>query len=174
MTKKSGLYKKGIESISAPGIIVNNALIIVWILLGAIACKYISIYAAYIYAAYSVTIVFLVLRKLVCTNCYYYDKWCYLGWGKLSAKLFKKGKMEAFDSSVGIKIAPLVYGSLTLIPILALSISAYNKTIQTSTFLYIFTGIAVLSIYEALSRKKICSQCKMKFVCPGSAAKTHN
>ena len=29
-----------------------------------------------------------------------YDKWCAIGWGKLSAKMFKKGKPEEFAELV--------------------------------------------------------------------------
>jgi predicted outer membrane lipoprotein len=31
----------------------------------------------------------VLLKKHICTGCYYYGKWCHVGCGKLSAALFK-------------------------------------------------------------------------------------
>lgn len=114
--------------------------------------------------------VYVVLRKLVCTNCYYHDKWCDSGWGKLSAKLFKKGKIGDFNESVGIKLAPLTYGLLTIVPLVLIIISVIQ------VFSWYKTGVLILlllvSFYSGgISRKTTCSQCKMRLICPGSAVK---
>src|SRR5450759_3893107 len=65
-----------------------------WIALGTAACYFFNPIAALVFLAVALLLVFVVLRKLVCTNCYYYDKWCATGWGKLSALMFKKGNMK--------------------------------------------------------------------------------
>jgi len=71
---------------------------------------------AWTYLGFVVLMVGIVLKKLVCANCYtvtIMERWCYLGWGKLSALLFRKGEMEKFSSSPGMKFAPFTYGILT-------------------------------------------------------------
>jgi len=115
--------------------------------------------------------VYIVLRKLVCRNCYYYDKWCALGWGKISAKMFKKGNLNDFTKSSGLKFAPAVYGLMMFIPIIAIIISIIL------VFDYTKVGILILlilfSIYSAgIGRKAACSKCKMNPACPGSAVKS--
>jgi len=86
------LYEQGLEEYPKPEVIFDNALMLVWIALGALGCYFLHPVATWAY---------LVLRKLV-------HKWprCALRVGALSALLFKQGGM--------IKIAPVVYGLLTL------------------------------------------------------------
>jgi len=112
----------------------------------------------------------LYLRKLVCRNCYYYDKWCGLGWGKLSAKMFKKGNVEDFKDSVGLKLAPATYGLLMIIPLILLIISI----IQGFSWYKIVVLMLLLAIsfYSGgIGRKYSCSHCKMNLICPDSTVK---
>jgi len=76
-------------------------------------------------SVYAVAMVYFVMRKLVCTNCYYYGKWCNMGWGKLAARMYKPGNIERFVECAGIKIAPFFYASLSLIPLVLGSIAIF-------------------------------------------------
>jgi hypothetical protein len=112
--------------------------------------------------------VFVVLRKLVCTNCYYYGKWCGMGWGKLAALFFKRGSIDNFSRSIGIKLAPLTYGLLSLIPLVLGIIAAIREfTIPRVSVLVL---LFLVSFYSgAVSRGKACRNCKMRTICPGAA-----
>ena len=112
------LYEQGIEESSVVQIIFGNIMMLVWIAVGAISCWFIHPVIALVYISFALVMVFIVLRKLVCTNCYYYGKKCHLGWGKLSVMLFSQGDIEKFGTCTGIKLAPLTYGLLTLIPLI--------------------------------------------------------
>ena len=170
MTKEVKIYENGLEEHPKGRMIFGNIMMLLWFALGTIACWYFYSLVAWIYLAFALIMVYIVLRKLVCINCYYYDKWCALGWGKLSAKLFKKGKIEDFKGSIGIKFAPLTYGLLTIIPLVLIIVSI----VQVFSWYKIGVLIILLlvSLYSGgISRKTTCSQCKMRLICPGSAVK---
>lgn len=170
MTSKTTLYEPGLEAYPKSGAILDNLVMLLWMALGTIACRFVSPLAGWLYLVFAIGMVYVVLRKLVCTNCYYYDKWCAIGWGKLAARFFKPGKIEDFNTCAGIKIAPATYGALTFIPLVLLVISL----VQQFSLLKIAVLILLLliSFYSGtVSRKKSCARCKIRPVCPGSAMK---
>lgn len=130
------LYEQGLEEYPKPEVIFDNALMLVWIALGALGCYFLHPVATWAY---------LVLRKLV-------HKWprCALRVGALSALLFRQGGM--------IKIAPVVYGLLTLMPIVTLAIS---MTISFSTVKLIpLMRVLAISVYSgAVGGKRNCTRC---------------
>ncbi len=150
------IYEQGKEEYSRTGIFFGNFIMLLWIAAGTIGCWYLSPLAAWIYLAFAIIMVGIVLRKIVCTNCYYYDKWCCFGWGKLSALLFKKGKIEDFSKSLGIKVAPITYGLLTLIPLVLIIISLFQEFTVLKIVVLVF--LLLISFYSGtISRKKICA-----------------
>lgn len=164
------IYEKGLEEYPKAGIILGNFMMILWIILGTIACWFLYSLVAWIYLAFAVIIVGVVLRKLLCTNCYYYDRWCCMGWGKLSALFFKKGNIEAFNTSPGQKLAPLTYSILSVIPIVFIVTSIFQDF--SITKLAVLILLLLISFYSgAISRKKTCAKCKMRFMCKGCAVK---
>ena len=171
MSKKLKINDKGLEKYPISTILFGNIMIFLIIVIGTIAVWYLLYWWAWLYLAISFIMVYIVLRKLVCRNCYYYDKWCAFGWGKISAKMFKKGDLDDFSESLGLRIAPAVYGLMVFIPIIAIIISIIL------VFDYTKFGILILlllfSIYTAfIGRKAACSKCKMNISCPGSAVKS--
>jgi len=173
------LYEQGLEEYPKSGIIFGNFIMLLWIVLGTIACYFFQPLIAMIYFVFAVVMIFIVLRKLVCTNCYYYGKWCSLGWGKLSALFFKKGSIEKFSTGIGIKLAPLTYGLLTLIPVVLIIISIIREFTMIQEFniskIAVMILLLLISFYSgAISRKKSCENCKMRLICPGCAAKIKN
>lgn len=170
MIKEIKIYEQGSKGYPKAVIILGNFMMLLWIALGTIACWFLSPLAAWIYLPSAIIMIFIVLRKLVCPDCYYYGKWCSLGWGKLSALFFKKGNVEKFAIGVGLKLAPLTYGLLTLVPLILIVISLF---LGFSLFkITILVLLLLISFYSgAISRKKTCARCKMKLICPGSAAR---
>ena len=170
MSGEIKIYKQGLEEYPKSGIIRGNFMMILWIALGTLACWFLYPLVAWIYLAFAVIMVGIVLRKLLCTNCYYYDKKCCLGWGKFSALLFKQGNIDKFSQSVGQKLAPLTYGLLSLVPIILIIISMVNDFLISK--LIVFLLILLISFYSGtVNRKKNCAVCKMRLMCAGSAVK---
>lgn len=164
------LFEQGLEEYPLSGVIVGNVVMILWIVLGVVALQFIQPMAAWVYLFSAVAVVYVVLRGLVCSKCCYHGKRCALGWGVLSSLMFKKDCTQKFSTSWGIKIAPMVYGLLALVPIIALTYSMYLE--YTATKLTILTLLILVFIYSGfISRGKACKQCKMKLICPGCAKK---
>jgi hypothetical protein len=177
MTPDILLNQNGKEQFPLSTILFANIMMLFWLGLGTITVwffcvSYLPSYAVLVTVVYffiAFSLVYLVLRKIVCTNCYYYDKWCALGWGKLSAVFFKQGNIEHFND-VGPKLAPLVYGMLTLVPFILIILSLL-RVID-----YYRIGVLILlflsSAYSAgLGRKNSCASCKMNTYCKGTVVK---
>ena len=170
MKKEIKIYWQGLEKYPKPQILLGNFIMLLWIGLGTITCWFLYPLVAWIYLAFAVTMVGVVLRKLLCTNCYYYDSWCCMGWGKLSALLFKKGDIKQFNISIGQKLAPLTYGLLTIIPLIFIVISIFQEF--SILKIAVLTFLLLISFYSgAISRKKTCAKCKMRLICKGCAVK---
>jgi uncharacterized BrkB/YihY/UPF0761 family membrane protein len=165
--KTSSPSESGLDEYPKSAIILANLTMVLWLVIGTIASWFFSPVAAAIYAVFAVSMVFFVLRKLVCTNCYYYGKWCATGWGKLAALFFKRGDTGKVSTSAGIKLASLTYGLLSLIPLILIVVSLIGEftipKISVAVFLF------AVSFYSgAVSRGKACKQCKMRNSCPGA------
>jgi len=170
MKAKIDIYEQGIEEYPKRTVIMGNLVMLLWIALGTIACWFLVPLIAWIYLALGIIVVYFVLRKLVCTNCYYYDKWCGTGWGKLTALFFKKGDINKFGTGIGVKLAPVTYGLMSLIPLILVIISMIQGF--TVPKLVVLILLLVVSAYSgSIGRRKGCANCKMKLICPGSAAK---
>jgi hypothetical protein len=170
MDNEVKIYEDGLESYPKSKIFLSNFLMLIWIILGTIACYLLNPLFGWIYLLFALLMILVVLRKLVCTNCYYYDKWCSMGWGKLSAIFFKKGKIENFEKSLGLKLAMITYPSLMIIPIILILISIFKDFNFFKIFILVF--LFAVSFYSSfVTRKKTCAVCKMKLFCPGCAAK---
>jgi hypothetical protein len=163
------LYEKGFEEHSKTTMVVSNLAMALWIALGTAACWFLMPVVAWIYLAAALVLVGIVLRRLVCVNCYYYGRRCGTGWGKLAALFFKQGEMEKFSESIGVRIAPAVYGLLSLVPVVLVIIALVRDF--TIPGLVVLVALLLVTVYSAfLSRRKGCSTCKMKLVCPGSVS----
>ncbi len=170
MAQDITLNEKRLERYAMSRVILGNLLIILWIVVGTIAVWFFSPILATVFFIIAVLVVYIILRWLVCTNCYYYDKWCSMGWGKLAAVLFKQGKIEEFNESIGVRLAPIVYGLLTIFPLIVVVIS-----IIAEIDYYKIAVLVILLVFFVLSgnvsRKAACASCKMNTVCKGSAVK---
>lgn len=170
MTTEVRLNEKGKEQYPLSRVILGNSIMILWIVVGTIAVWFFSPIIATIYLTVAVILVYLVLRKIVCTNCYYYDKWCSLGWGKLAAALFKQGKIEEFNESIGLRVAPIVYGLLTIFPLIVVVVAIIAEIDYYKIAVLVI--LLFISFYSgSLSRKSACASCKMNTMCKGSAVK---
>ncbi|MBI5207468.1 MAG: hypothetical protein HY934_06720 [Candidatus Firestonebacteria bacterium] len=115
----------------------------------------------------SVLIIQILLKKHNCSGCYYYDKLCHLGWGKLSRALFKQ---NSGNPDTGMKLSLFYIVPPPLILVISIISGFFNKfswIYWSVLFIYIILNIVTFPI-----RKKGCGFCVMRKVCPGSAVKT--
>jgi len=114
-----------------------------------------------------VVVVQILLKKHNCSGCYYYDKLCHLGWGKISSALFKQ---DSGNPKMGMKLA---FFYIIPPPVIFLT-SLIFAIIKNPPWVYWFV-LMLFVILNAASfpvRKRGCRLCAMREVCSGSAAKS--
>ena len=113
-----------------------------------------------------VLIIQILLKKHNCSGCYYYDKRCHLGWGKLSSALFAR---DSGDPDVGKKLSLFYIVTPPIVLIVSLIHSFLNNV--DSLYWIFLVLFVILNIISFPVRKRGCTKCTMREVCPGSAAK---
>lgn len=171
MTKPTPkLFEEGLEIFPLKTMVAENILFLFWILLGSYLCASLSKVVGWAYLIYGSSMLIVFMRILVCKNCYYHGKWCHSGWGKLSALYCKQGEITRFGCGAGGAIIPIFYGSMALIPII-LAVITLIKSFSILILGILVLFIPVVALSSTILRKKVCVQCKMKNLCPGSLGK---
>jgi len=113
-----------------------------------------------------VLLVQVLLKKHNCSGCYYYGKACHLGWGKLSAWMCAQ---DSGNPRTGMRLS-LFY--ILSPPVILISAIAIGIVLNAGLIHWLMVGLYVaLNAASFPVRKKGCSLCAMRRVCPGSAAK---
>jgi hypothetical protein len=162
---------KGVENFPLFVVFLYNLFIVLYLVVGMLVLWPLKIgrfpIASLLYAAFAVLMLGFVLRKELCTGCYYYNRWCATGWGKLAAFLFKRKNLSSFQR--GIKLANKTWTVLILIPVMVgIFLLIFNYTSSTLLWLLLFI---VLSGINFVAHKKTCAVCKMRYICPASLVK---
>jgi len=165
-----GNIVSGTESFSLLRIIGENLLQLgMWIAAGYLLWPIVSVFGlpllTVLWAAL-VVVIQILLKKHNCSGCFYYDKLCHLGWGKISSALFEQ---DSGDPNVGSKLSLFYIVPPPIILVTSIIFAAVGKVawIYWATLaLYL-----VLNIATFLLRKKSCGLCVMRQVCFGSATK---
>ena len=103
---RDGIEPKCRESFSLPRILAENLLYLTtWSVAGALVWPVRVAGWPVLTLAWAlvVVVVQVLLKKHNCSGCYYYGKACHLGWGKLSAWMFRQ---DSGDMRTG-KVAAL-------------------------------------------------------------------
>ena len=166
------LYEKGLENYPKSIVISTNTLLLLWFGLAAYgmsALKYDGLpIISILYLLFALLMLGFVLRKHLCTHCYYYGKLCGSGWSKLSSCQFK---YKSGNYELGMKLAGMTWGLLTIIPIIVIPLTMFlRKDFLISGGISLVCFIVIMIINQ-FGRKKGCSQCKMRYICKASAAK---
>ncbi len=170
--EKSKIYEEGLENYPKATVVLTNVLLLLWFgfaAYGMSALKFAGLPVVSIgYLLFALVMLGFVLRKHLCTQCYYYDKWCGSGWGKLSSCLFryKSGNYE-----IGLKLAGVTWGLLTIIPVIAIPLAMFMYGDFLISGGISLTGFLVIMAMNQFGRKTGCSQCKMRYICGASAAR---
>ena len=160
----------GTESFSIPWILGENLLQLgTWTLAGYLLWPVLLVSGwplLTILWAVMIVLAQVLLKKHNCSGCFYYDKLCHLGWGKISSALFKQ---DSGDLKAGSSLS-LVY----IVPPPIILVASIMFAVGGEVVWIYWASIAlylVLNIVTFLLRKKSCGLCVMRQVCFGSAAK---
>ncbi len=166
------LYEKGLEKYPKSMVISTNILLLLWFGFAAYGMSVFNFSGlpmiSIIYLLFAFMMLVFVLRKHLCTHCFYYDKCCGTGWGKLSSCFFKE---KSGNYELGMKLAGMTWGLLTVIPIIAIPLAMFlHRDFLMSGGISLLCFLIIMVINQ-FGRKNGCSQCKMRYICRASAAK---
>ena len=114
-----------------------------------------------------VVVIQVLLKKHNCSGCYYYNKLCHLGWGKISAVMFKQ---DSGNIKTGMKLSLFYIISPPVIFLTSLIFVIIKNPARVYWFVLVL--FVVLNATSFLVRKKGCGLCVIRESCPGSAAKS--
>ncbi len=168
LNNKSAEKKEGYESFPLYIVFLASVVTILIYGLGFYILIGISIWIGILYLLYCLRIEFMILKRS-CVNCYYYDKFCGLGKGKLAPLFFKKGDPKKFAQrelawytlipDFMVNIFPIAGGII----LLARDFSWSLLAIFTIFIIISFGGTAVIRGQFA------CKYCKQKEIgCPAA------
>ncbi len=170
MENQINLFDDGLEEYPWSVVVIENLVLALWIFLGTIVITQVNLLIGMIYIASALFMILIVMRKLICTRCYYYGKRCHVGWGKISSLLFDQGNIEEFNTCAGQKVAPILFGLLALIPMI-FGVISLVKDFKISKLVLVSVLLCTILYSSVVARKKSCAKCKVKLICPGSASK---
>jgi hypothetical protein len=104
---------------------------------------------------------------LVCTRCYYYDRRCGTGTGKIVARFFKKGQEEEYGQTASQKAVILLLVIALLLPLVG-DIISLVISYSTLRLVLLVAFVALLVAGLAPHPRLVCSHCKLaeKGCCP--------
>jgi hypothetical protein len=100
------------------------------------------------------------MLALVCTRCYYYDRRCGTGVGKIAARLFKKGQEEEYGQTASQKVIMLLLVIVLLLP-LVVGIASLVVGYSTLRLVLLVAWVALLVAGLAPHPRLVCSHCRL-------------
>jgi len=117
-TEEAKLYNEGVERYPTSRVVWQNLFFVIWFGAGFVGMLPLQILGfpivSALYALFLVVTLLFVLRKHLCTHCYYYGRMCSTGWGRLSAAMFKK---DSGSYRFGVRFAGITWMLATIAPI---------------------------------------------------------
>ncbi len=170
--KVQKLYEEGIEGSEAAYVLFENLVILAMMTLGFLGMYPVRIknvpVVSIVYVLFSLLMLGFVLRKHLCSGCYYYGKRCHCGWGKLASAVCRE---DSGNNELGGKLALLTWGVVMGLPVIVMILIVILDKATLMGELYFFVPFVVLVIINSILHVVDCKKCKMRYVCPGSAAK---
>ena len=168
--KKPRSFQKSMEEYPLGCVIGQNLFLVAYFgigSLGMLPLRFAGIpIISLTYAFFLALMLIFVLRKHLCTNCYYYGKICHVGWSKL-ALMFKK---NSGDRELGFKLANITWFLATIFPIAGiLTVLFISRSIETLVLFLIFIMLTPINFWI---HKRVCKTCKERDKCKLSMAKS--
>ena len=107
------------------------------------------------------------MLALICARCYYYDRRCATGVGKVVALFFKKGQEEEFGQTASQKAVMLLLAIVLLLPLVG-SIVSLVVGYSMLRLVLLVALLALLVAGLAPHPRLVCSHCRLaeKGCCP--------
>ena len=107
------------------------------------------------------------MLALVCARCYYYDRRCATGVGKVVALFFKKGQEEEFGQTASQKGITLLLAVVLLLPLVG-GVVSLVVSFSTLHLMLLVALVALLVAGLAPHPRLVCSHCRLaeKGCCP--------
>jgi len=162
------IFNRSYENYPFRIILVSNIIALSIYIIGASIVFQIGLVRFILYILYILFLEFRLLKKS-CTHCYYYDKYCAFGKGKLCALFFSKGDPKEFLKRKITFKAIIPEFLVSIIPILigvVLIIINFNR--------WILIGIIVIIVLTSQGNGCVrwqlaCKYCKQKKIgCPAA------
>lgn len=133
-----------------PLLFFGTLIISIWIALGTASCWMLNPLLGWFFLGFSAFIVLIIIRRLLCNNCYY-CKSCTKGFAKLSKLSLGSNLIPGISKGSTIGMATTMYIVLTAIPGLLLANSIINafdlpKLLLLSSLLSITTYTAIMRL----------------------------
>jgi hypothetical protein len=107
------------------------------------------------------------MLALICTRCYYYDRRCATGVGKVVVLFFKKGQEEEFGHTASQKAVMLLLAIVLLLPLVG---GIVSLVVGYSALRLVLLGALVALLVAGLAPhpRLVCSHCRQaeKGCCP--------
>ena len=118
-------------------LILGNLAILAWVLLASLSLVMISQLYAWLFLAFTAALIFLMLRRLGCSTCYY-CKSCTSGFGRLSAWFFGKRELKDLTNKTALSFVAFIYCLLSPIPIGFLTVSLIQEFAVSKIVMLLF------------------------------------
>lgn len=156
---------QGLENYSFRMIFISLVISLVVYLVGTVLTLLFNEYIAMFF----IILIFanlLLSLKLRCSYCYYYDKWCYTGFGKLASKVFRKGPVKEFQNPKNIFPIALLSMIILLIPLVS-GIIVFIFTFELVVLFVIIFYLLISLIPNFVIKRRTCKSCKQRLIsCP--------
>jgi hypothetical protein len=100
------------------------------------------------------------MLALICARCYYYDRRCATGVGKVVALFFKKGREEEFGQTASQKGITLFLAVVLLLPLVG-GVVSLVVSFSTLHLMLLVALIALLVAGLVPHPRLVCSHCKL-------------
>jgi len=100
------------------------------------------------------------MLALICTRCYYYDRRCGTGIGKVVALFFKKGQEEEFGQTASQKAVILLLAIVLLLPLVG-GITSLMVGYSTLRLVLLVALVVLLVAGLAPHPRLVCGHCKL-------------
>ena len=132
-------------------LILGNLAILAWVLLASLSLVMINQLYAWLFLAFTAALIFLILRRLGCSSCYY-CKSCTSGFGRLSAWFFGKRELKDLTNKTALAFVVFIYCLLSPIPIGFLIVSLIREFDVSKIIVLLL--LLIVSVYSLATWRK--------------------
>lgn len=139
-------------------VVVDIVEVLAAVSIGLVIIAEFGLWAVLAYALVGLLAVVLSLAS-VCTRCYYYDRVCGTGLGKIAAFIFKKRDEEELGKSLWQTLSWTLLGVLLLLPIVA-GLIALRERFDVPRLLWLVAFLGLMAAITVTHSRFVCNRCQ--------------